>query len=316
MLLVSACLAGVNCTFTGRNNLNLQVIRWIKGRGVIPVCPEQLGGLSTPRPPAEIRGGIGVQVLSGEAAVFTSQGEDVTQAFLDGAEEVLKLARFYGITGAILKEGSPSCGSCRICDGSFTGTRIPGTGVTTALLEKEGIRVFSENAEGWVQQELNPAGRERLYIGVIGAASAHGELLELAYQVGGAIADRGAVLLCGGRGGVMAAAAKGVRERGGLAVGILPGEEKREGNPYLDISLATGLGDARNAVLTRTADGLIAIGGAYGTLSEIGLALKMGKQVVGLKTWQLVNAKGEGAHIETASSPEEAVSLVLSSLDE
>lgn len=315
MFLVSACLAGIDCTFTGKNNRSLEVQQLVMSKQAVPVCPEQLGGLSTPRPAAEIQGGVGGQVLSREAQVVTRKGEDVTQAFFKGAQETLKLARLYGVEAAILKEGSPSCGSHLICDGTFTGTKIPGLGVTAALLEEEGVRVFSENEASFFQKEMASPGRGRIYIGVIGAACASDDILALAYGVGQELAKKQAILLCGGRGGVMEAVSQGIQEKGGLAVGILPGDVKGEGNPYLGISLATGLGEARNAVIARSADGLIAIGGAYGTLSELGLALKMGKRVVGLKTWQLVDSTGVGAHFLTASSPQEAVSLLFQRLD-
>ncbi|MBO8127679.1 MAG: TIGR00725 family protein [Peptococcaceae bacterium] len=125
------------------------------------------------------------------------------------------------------------------------------------------------------------------YIGVIGAAECSEEIARVAYEVGRGIAARGAVLICGGRGGVMEAAARGAREAGGVVIGILPGRDRSEGNPYLSFSIATGLGEARNAVIARACDALIAVSGGYGTLSEIGLALKMGKPVVGLHTWRL-----------------------------
>ena len=124
-------------------------------------------------------------------------------------------------------------------------------------------------------------------IGVMGGSQCDGEIYELARQVGRLIAERGAVLLCGGRGGVMEGAAKGAREAGGLTIGIMPGGNVSESppNPYIDIPIFTGLGDARNAINVKTADVVIAVSGGYGTLSEIALALKNDTPVVGLKTW-------------------------------
>lgn len=134
---------------------------------------------------------------------------------------------------------------------------------------------------------LNFLSRNRLFVGIIGAGECDAELMELARKVGKGIAEMGAVLVCGGLGGVMSAACEGVKEKEGLTIGILPGTEKIEANPFVDIAIATGLGEARNLIIIRTADVLVAIGGSYGTLSEIGFALKMGKRVIGLHTWQI-----------------------------
>jgi hypothetical protein len=105
--------------------------------------------------------------------------------------------------------------------------------------------------------------------------------------VGRALAEAGAVLVCGGLGGVMEAACRGAQEAGGTTVGILPGHDRADANPYVDVAVATGLGEARNALVVRAADALIAVGGEYGTLSEIALALKAGKPVVGIDSWDL-----------------------------
>ncbi len=141
-------------------------------------------------------------------------------------------------------------------------------------------------------------------VGVIGAGKADNELSELAYAVGRILAKEGAILINGGLGGVMEASSKGAFEEGGLTVGILPSHNKEDANPYVKIPLATGLGEMRNALIVRSADALIAIGGEYGTLSEIAFALKTGKKVVGLKTWDI-----EG--VIKANSPEEAVQIAL-----
>lgn len=119
--------------------------RWRTEGRLIPFCPEVSGGLPVPRPPAEIVGGDGGNVLDGMARILTDTGEDVTDEFLQGAHLALGTAQRSGVRIALLKEGSPSCGSHRIYDGTFTGTSAPGTGVTTALLRRSGIHVFSEN---------------------------------------------------------------------------------------------------------------------------------------------------------------------------
>ena len=106
-------------------------------------------------------------------------------------------------------------------------------------------------------------------------------------EVGRLLAGRGAILVCGGLGGIMEAASRGMKSEGGLTVGILPHDHKDRANVYIDVPIATGLGTARNTVIARTADAVIAIGGEYGTLSEIAFALQMGKPVVGIKTWDI-----------------------------
>jgi hypothetical protein len=151
-----------------------------------------------------------------------------------------------------------------------------------------------------------------LLIAVVGSASCSSSIADLARAVGSEIARRGAVLVCGGRGGVMEAACRGAKEDGGTTVGILPGVDRREANRYIDIPIATGLGDARNAVVVRTADVVIAVSGGYGTLSEIGLALKMGKPVIGLATWELHRDGSEVTAIVRAATPAQAVELAVS----
>ncbi len=133
------------------------------------------------------------------------------------------------------------------------------------------------------------------------------DVLALAEQAGREIARRGAILVCGGLGGVMEAAARGAHEAGGLAVGILPGESADGANPFIDVPVVTGLGEARNALVVRSSDAIIAIAGAYGTLSEIALALKMGVPVVGLGTWQLRAPDGSVPPIVAAQSAAEVV---------
>lgn len=146
MFIVSACLAGVKCKYNANDNLHPAVRELLKEEKVQLVCPEQLGGLTTPRSPAEIVGGSGEDVLTGRAKVLTCEGSDVTGCFIRGAEETLRIARLLEAEGAILKEGSPSCGSSLIYDGTFQGVKKAGQGVTAALLRKEGITVYSENS--------------------------------------------------------------------------------------------------------------------------------------------------------------------------
>ncbi len=144
MILVSTCLLGLNTKYDGGHNFSQSVAALGKSIQFIPVCPEQLGGLPTPRPPAEIQGGDGCDVLAGKASVMTHAGSDNTEAFLHGARETLKLAAATGVVAALLKSHSPSCGNFRIYDGSFSGTKRDGTGVAAALLLKNGIPVFNE----------------------------------------------------------------------------------------------------------------------------------------------------------------------------
>jgi uncharacterized protein (TIGR00725 family) len=144
----------------------------------------------------------------------------------------------------------------------------------------------------------------RKYIGVIGAGECDAELGELAEAVGRGIAEAGAVLVCGGMGGVMEAACRGAKAAGGTTVGILPGPDRTGANECVDIAIATGINEARNLAIIRTADALVAVGGSYGTLSEIGFGLKAGKKVVGLRTWDI-------AGVEKADSAEVAVELAL-----
>lgn len=124
-------------------------------------------------------------------------------------------------------------------------------------------------------------------IGIIGGSRASEEIAALAYEVGSEIARRGAILVCGGLGGVMEWAAKGARDVGGFTVGILPGPKTGSANPYIDLPIATNMGHSRNMIIVHTAEVLIAIDGQYGTLSEIAIALAEGKPVIGLKTWDI-----------------------------
>ncbi|HZJ76697.1 MAG TPA: arginine--tRNA ligase, partial [Oscillospiraceae bacterium] len=171
MILISACLLGVNCKYNGgnnspysrcykgpyfcypgANNINLtpegsmfgNCFFELEDKKIIPICPEQLGGLPTPRLPAEIKGGNGSDVLEGKAKAINSEGTDVTEEFMKGAYETLKLAETLGATKAILKARSPSCGVGKIYNGDFNGTLIDGDGVTAALLKSKGLKVYDD----------------------------------------------------------------------------------------------------------------------------------------------------------------------------
>ncbi len=139
------------------------------------------------------------------------------------------------------------------------------------------------------------------YVSVVGSGTASAELYEKAREVGRLVGERGGTVVCGGRSGVMEAVARGAAEAGGTAIGIMPDEDRKRANEYLSYSIATGAGHARNLAVVCSGDVVIAVGGEYGTLSEIGLALKVGRPVVALESWDL------GEHVAVVSSPEEAV---------
>lgn len=151
--------------------------------------------------------------------------------------------------------------------------------------------------------------RNKRRIGVIGTGIADQMVYAWAYEVGRLLGERGAMVFCGGLGGVMEAAAKGALEAGAITVGILPGNKAEEANPYIQIPVVTDMGHARNVILVRSVEGVIAVSGGYGTLSEIALALKMWKPVVGLKTWPGI----EG--VIYAETPEEAVDRLFRLLE-
>ncbi len=139
------------------------------------------------------------------------------------------------------------------------------------------------------------------YVSVVGSGTAAGETYDLAWEVGRLVARRGGIVVCGGLGGVMEAAARGATENGGTAIGVLPDEDRGRANGYLSFSVATGMGQARNLAVVCSGDVVVAVGGEYGTLSELGLALKVGRPVVSLGSWDL------GEHVAVVFSPEEAV---------
>jgi len=150
-----------------------------------------------------------------------------------------------------------------------------------------------------------------LHVAVVGSGSAERDALLMAEEVGRLLATRGAIVLCGGLGGVMEAACRGAKSVGGMTVGLLPGSDRREANAWVDLAIPTGLGEARNALVVRAADVLIAIAGEFGTLSEIALALKTEKPVVGIDTWELSRGGQIATQIVRAATPAEAVDRAL-----
>jgi uncharacterized protein (TIGR00725 family) len=152
-----------------------------------------------------------------------------------------------------------------------------------------------------------------MYVGVIGTGDYEPELYKDAYEVGRLLAERGAVVVCGGLGGVMEAACKGASEAGGVSIGFLPGYSRSEGNPFATYLLPTGLGEMRNLLIIRASDAVIAIGGGFGTLSEIGFALKTGKKIVLLKSWECIDKENRYAKsVIYAKDPHEAVEKIFS----
>jgi uncharacterized protein (TIGR00725 family) len=150
-------------------------------------------------------------------------------------------------------------------------------------------------------------------IAVVGGGEPTREDENHAEEVGRALAEGGAIVVCGGLGGVMAAACRGAKSAGGTTVGILPGSSPGDANPWVDVAIPTGLGEVRNALVVAAAAAVVAVGGEYGTLSEIALALRSGKPVVGLGTWSLVRPGGEpDAGIVPVGSPTDAASVALS----
>ncbi len=152
------------------------------------------------------------------------------------------------------------------------------------------------------------------WIGVVGPSDATAAELVSAEAVGAELARARAILVCGGLGGVMEAACRGARTAGGLTVGLLPGDDRRAANPWVSLSLPTGLGEARNVLLVRAAQAIVAIGGGWGTLSEIALALRAGKAVVGLGTWTPAHAGTPGRGVVVAGSPAAAVRMAMESI--
>jgi uncharacterized protein (TIGR00725 family) len=152
----------------------------------------------------------------------------------------------------------------------------------------------------------------RAHVGVAGSGDADQETCDLAEAVGRELAERGVVVVCGGLGGVMEAACRGAKAVGGITVGILPGERRGDANPFVDVAIPTGMGEARNALVVRAADALIAVRGEFGTLSEIALALRMGKPVIGLDTWGLSKGGETVPACIPAATAKDAAELAVS----
>lgn len=145
-ILVSRCLLGHRVRYDGGASGPFdQLQQWIAEGRVVPLCPEVAGGLPTPRAAAEIPGGQGVEVLDGSARVITTEGDDVSAEFLSGARQALALVQQHDIRIAVLKANSPSCGNLLTYDGTFSGVKVSGEGVTAALLSRHGVRVFNES---------------------------------------------------------------------------------------------------------------------------------------------------------------------------
>jgi len=153
-----------------------------------------------------------------------------------------------------------------------------------------------------------------VYIGVIGEGTTDSRGAQIAYEVGRLVALKGALLICGGLSGVMEHAARGAKSAGGTTVGILPDCSRDEANQYIDIAIPTGLGEARNLLVVRSSDALVAIGGQYGTLSEIAFALKMRKPVVSLSSWEIKKDALPGSDFPEAETAEEAMQIITAAL--
>jgi len=155
-ILVSGCLYGDRCKYDASDNEVRDELfqRWKKEGRLVPICPEEEGGLKTPREAAEIKGGCGADVLAGKAKVFGVEGTDCTEAFIEGAKKVLKKAKSEGFKIVLLKERSPSCGTNNIYDGTFTSTKIKGSGVCSYLLQSNGLFVYSEEELEMVAEML------------------------------------------------------------------------------------------------------------------------------------------------------------------
>ena len=156
--------------------------------------------------------------------------------------------------------------------------------------------------------------RRRL-VAVCGESDPQTSLADLAFELGRGIAQRQAVLICGGLTGVMEHAARGARAGGGLTIGLLPGDDPDEANEYVDLAIATGLGHARNAILARTADGVVALGGGLGTLSEIALALRNRRPTIGIQTWRVDRVRRSEPELPTAANPHDALEWLFAQMD-
>lgn len=144
MIIVSACLCGINTRYDGKSSLNYKILKLLKSEKFIPLCPEQLGGLGTPRLPCEICGGSGKDVINGSARIIDIRGNDLTEKFVKGANETMNICKIFSAKMAILKSKSPSCGYGKIYDGSFNRNIMNGNGITAELLIHHGIKVHTE----------------------------------------------------------------------------------------------------------------------------------------------------------------------------
>jgi uncharacterized protein (TIGR00725 family) len=147
-------------------------------------------------------------------------------------------------------------------------------------------------------------------VSVIGQSRSSNAQSEQAYELGKLLADAGYAIVCGGKGGVMEAVARGAEEKGGLCVGLLPGQDRMEANRHLTMAIPTGLGHARNLLVSQAGEVVVAIGGGYGTLSEIAFALTMGKTVIGINTWKAVSHAGVPAEVIEVETPQEALEYI------
>lgn len=152
---------------------------------------------------------------------------------------------------------------------------------------------------------------QRMYIGVIGEGICSPDVDQIAEEVGAELARRGCIVVCGGLGGVMEAACRGAKRAGGLTVGILPGNSRKDANEYVDVAIATGMGEARNVLVVKSSQVVVAVGGRYGTLSEIALALKLGVPVVGLDTWQLYRQGELDGGVVPVTTTQDAVEVAI-----
>lgn len=194
MEIVSACLVGVACRYNAHSRTDPALaLRFAKG-DLLPICPELAGGLGLPRPPSEIRGGAGEEVLEGKARVVDSEGGDLTEAFISGARATLAAAKAAGASEAFLAANSPSCGSGRVYDGSFSGALVPGDGVAAALLRQNGIRITCVER---ARPDASPAPSPRADPDVRIREAVLGDCAELARLAGelGYPCDEGAVRL-------------------------------------------------------------------------------------------------------------------------
>lgn len=138
MIIVSACLAGCNCRYDGGNNKIKEIAEMVRNNKALAVCPEELGSLSTPRTPCEIK------IIANQVRVYTKDDDDVTEEFKKGAEKTLEIAKTYDVEYIVLKSNSPSCGFGKIYDGTFTGRLVEGNGLTAQLLDQNGYKIYSE----------------------------------------------------------------------------------------------------------------------------------------------------------------------------